>query len=206
VVIELLRSTGGGVICGLLLGALALLLAGRARGSYHLVEITVTTVAAYGSFLLADRLQVSGVLATITAGLLMGNFEALGRISRRGKDAVADFWEYGAFVANSFIFLLIGMYASATSSRAEISRSGRDPDHIWCSAGRVPSISLLPAVFCDQECVCPCDTSTSWSGVVCEGLAGSPSPLGYPREPALSTCDCLGQLLPLLVFRCWCRV
>jgi CPA1 family monovalent cation:H+ antiporter len=86
----------------------ALLLSGRTDD--HLVEITFTTIAAYGSFLLADHFRLSGVLATITAGLVMGNFESFGRISDRGKEAVQAFWEYGAFVANSFVFLLIGMH------------------------------------------------------------------------------------------------
>jgi CPA1 family monovalent cation:H+ antiporter len=102
-------------LCGALIGAGALLLAGKTDD--HLVEITVTTVAAYGSFLLADHLGLSGVLATITAGLLMGNFEALGQISPRGKQEVSAFWEYAAFVANSMIFLLIGMHASHESLR-----------------------------------------------------------------------------------------
>ena len=79
------------------------------RTDDHLVEITFTTVAAYGSFLLADHFGLSGVLATITAGLMMGNFKAFGTISDRGRDAVQAFWEYAAFVANSLIFLLIGM-------------------------------------------------------------------------------------------------
>ena len=85
----------------------ALLLAGRTDD--HLVEITVTTVAAYGSFLLAEHFGCSGVLATITAGLVLGNFKSFGAISDRGKEAVQSFWEYAAFIANSLIFLLIGM-------------------------------------------------------------------------------------------------
>ena len=80
------------------------------RTDDHLVEITFTTVAAYGSFLLADHFGLSGVLATITAGLVMGNFKSLGTISDRGKEAVQAFWEYAAFVANSLVFLLIGMH------------------------------------------------------------------------------------------------
>jgi CPA1 family monovalent cation:H+ antiporter len=39
----------------------------------HLVEITLTMLAAYGSFLLAEELHVSGVLATLSAGMLVGN-------------------------------------------------------------------------------------------------------------------------------------
>lgn len=105
---QLLESVGGGILCGAAIAIGALLLAGRTTD--HLVEITFTTIAAYGSFLLADRFGFSGVLATITAGLVMSNFPWVDAISLRGKEAVHNFWEYAAFVANSFVFLLIGMH------------------------------------------------------------------------------------------------
>lgn len=104
----LIRMIGGGLLCGATVGAAALVLVGRTDD--HLVEITVTTVAAYGSFLLAEHFGLSGVLATITAGLVMGNFQLLGKISERGTEAVQAFWQYAAFVANSLVFLLIGMH------------------------------------------------------------------------------------------------
>jgi monovalent cation:H+ antiporter, CPA1 family len=104
----LLKTTGGGILCGGAVALGALLLAGRTDD--HLVEITFTTVAAYGSFLLADHFGLSGVLATITAGLVIGNFKSLKAISERGREAVRTFWEYAAFVANSLVFLLIGMH------------------------------------------------------------------------------------------------
>jgi CPA1 family monovalent cation:H+ antiporter len=106
----LLKTIGGGILCGASVALGALLLTGRTND--HLVEITFTTVAAYGSFLLADHFGLSGVLATITAGLVMGNFKSFGTISDRGKEAVQAFWEYAAFVANSMVFLLIGMHAA----------------------------------------------------------------------------------------------
>ncbi|HEV2521386.1 MAG TPA: sodium:proton antiporter [Candidatus Acidoferrales bacterium] len=106
----LLRTIGGGILCGGAVALGTLLLAGRTDD--HLVEITFTTIAAYGSFLLADHFGLSGVLATITAGLVMGNFKSLNAISDRGKEAVQAFWEYAAFVANSLVFLLIGMHGA----------------------------------------------------------------------------------------------
>jgi CPA1 family monovalent cation:H+ antiporter len=109
----LLKTIGGGVLCGAAVALAALLLAGRTDD--HLVEITFTTFAAYGSFLLADNFALSGVLATITAGLVMGNFTSLGTISARGKEAVQAFWEYAAFVANSLVFLLIGVHEAHQS-------------------------------------------------------------------------------------------
>jgi monovalent cation:H+ antiporter, CPA1 family len=104
----LLKIVGGGVLCGAVVAFGALLLAGRTDD--HLVEITFTTVAAYGAFLVADYFGFSGVLATITAGFVMGNFKSIGTISGRGNEAVEAFWEYGAFVANSLVFLVIGMH------------------------------------------------------------------------------------------------
>jgi CPA1 family monovalent cation:H+ antiporter len=107
IIATLLKTIGGGIFCGGAVALALLLLAGRTDD--HLVEITLTTTAAYGSFLLAEHFHLSGVLATITAGLVMGNFNLLGTISDRGKEAVQAFWEYAAFVANSLVFLLIGM-------------------------------------------------------------------------------------------------
>lgn len=100
----------GGLVCGGLVAGGVLMLAGQTED--HLVEITFTTIAAYGSFLLAEQFHVSGILATLTAGLVVGNVGALGSISAKGRDAVESFWEYVAFVVNSFIFILIGIYGT----------------------------------------------------------------------------------------------
>jgi CPA1 family monovalent cation:H+ antiporter len=113
---QLLQMAGGGLLCGAAVAGAALLLAGNTQD--HLVELALTTVAAYGSFLLAERFEMSGVLATLSAGLVLGNVGSRGRISDRGKEAVQDFWEYAAFVANSFIFLLIGIRVAMQDFRA----------------------------------------------------------------------------------------
>lgn len=104
---SVLVMTGGGVLCGALVGNLVLSLIVSTQD--HLVETTCTTIAAYGSFLLADSLGSSGVFATLTAGLILGNLGTRGPISPRGREAVQAFWEYAAFTANSVVFLLIGM-------------------------------------------------------------------------------------------------
>jgi CPA1 family monovalent cation:H+ antiporter len=104
---RLMVSAGGGILCGAIVAGAAMLLMGRTED--HLVEMTFTTVAAYGSFLLAERFHLSGVLATLAAGLILGNLGPESVMSERGKLVVASFWEYAAFVANSFVFLLMGM-------------------------------------------------------------------------------------------------
>ena len=100
----------GGIACGLGVGAALLLLAGQARD--HLVEFTLTTLAAYGSFLLAEHWHLSGILAAVSAGVLAGNAPGLGRAGDGAREALESYWEYVAFAANSAIFLLLGGHAA----------------------------------------------------------------------------------------------
>jgi CPA1 family monovalent cation:H+ antiporter len=73
-----------------------------------MIEITLTTIAAYGSFVAAEHFHYSGVIATVTAGMLCGNHAARTGMSASTRVAVAAFWEYLAFALNSLVFLLIG--------------------------------------------------------------------------------------------------
>ncbi len=107
IALSFLVTVFGGILCGALIGGGILLLVGRTDD--HLVEITATMIAAYGSFLLAEHFHLSGVLATLTAGLLLGNMGSLGALTDRGRAEVVAFWEYIAFVVNSLVFLLIGI-------------------------------------------------------------------------------------------------
>ena len=70
-VLMMLVSVAGGIVSGLLFGGLALLI--MARTEDNLVELAMTTVAAFGSFWLAEHFHLSGILAATTAGLLVGN-------------------------------------------------------------------------------------------------------------------------------------
>lgn len=110
---QLLAIVAGGIACGVAVTWPLLLLGGRTRD--HLVEITLTTLAAFGSFLLAEHFHVSGVLAALTAGLMVGNVGWIGSISDTGHEAVLRFWEYVAFLANSFVFILIGTSQASIS-------------------------------------------------------------------------------------------
>jgi CPA1 family monovalent cation:H+ antiporter len=97
----------GGCACGGLIAWLVLRIVGHTED--HLVEITFSTIGAYGSFLVAEHFHLSGVMATLAAGILFGNYGSCGAITDKGRAEVLSFWEYAAFVANSLIFLLIGV-------------------------------------------------------------------------------------------------
>ena len=96
----------GGVAAGLAVAAVLMLIAWRTEDP--LVEITLTALAAYGSFLIAERIGGSGVLGSLTAGLIVGNFGWTRSISEAGRAHVRGFWDFAAFLANSVVFILIG--------------------------------------------------------------------------------------------------
>jgi Na+:H+ antiporter len=102
----LILTIVGGTLIGAAVAWGFMLLAGRTPD--YLVELTFTTLAAYGSFFVAEHFHTSGVLAALTAGMVVGNFRATGFITDAGRNALKPFWEYAAFIANSLIFLLIG--------------------------------------------------------------------------------------------------
>lgn len=108
VLASFLWTVFGGVAAGAVVAFAMLKLAGRT--SDHLVEITLTTIIAWGSFLLAERIGASGVFAALVAGVIVGNLGWRGAISEEGKSRVIGFWEYAAFLANSVLFLLIGSH------------------------------------------------------------------------------------------------
>ena len=108
----LARIVLGGVAVGAICVGASIMVAWRT--SEHLIEAALTTVAAFGSFFLAEQLNVSGVLATVTTGLIMGNLgvsteKEKGFLSSKGREFILGFWDFAAFLANSVIFLLIGV-------------------------------------------------------------------------------------------------
>jgi len=112
----LIVTSGGGIAVGLAIAAAVMAVAGRTGD--HLTETALTTIAAYGSFLVAQHFQLSGVLATVSAGLVLGNVVEFGKpkrkiISEAGRAFLMEFWEFAAFIANSFVFLLIGVAIAA---------------------------------------------------------------------------------------------
>ena len=74
-----------------------------------MIEITLTTIAAYGSFVAAESLHASGVIATVASGMICGNYAMRAGMSGTTRVALESFWEYVAFALNSLVFLLIGL-------------------------------------------------------------------------------------------------
>lgn len=121
--------TGGQVIAALALGVVQLALAGAALGALAgvvigwalrwvdepLVETTVTLTAAYGVYVGAEALHLSGILAVILLGITLGHVGRRVGMSPRTRDAVNSFWAQTAFLANTLLFLLIGAQINVTA-------------------------------------------------------------------------------------------
>ncbi|MCH7486543.1 MAG: cation:proton antiporter [Proteobacteria bacterium] len=137
---------------GAVVGWLAALIFGTVLGrveSDTFIETSLTTILAYMSFFIAEELlHVSGVMATVAAGLTMGSW-GRAKISGSVADYIEHFWEYIAGLCNALIFLMVGL-------RVELAAL-YDSLHIlvWVIAamllaravvifGLVPLVGLLP--------------------------------------------------------------
>ncbi|MEE8356085.1 MAG: Na+/H+ antiporter [Anaerolineales bacterium] len=105
-VIDFMLVAGGGLVIGFVLGLLISLAISTIDNP--LIETTLTSVLAFGSYIIAEQFHVSGVLAVVAAGIVSGNLGPQ-RMAPTTRILVYNFWEYAAFLANSFIFLLIGL-------------------------------------------------------------------------------------------------
>ena len=103
--LEFVRVSGFAAIMGAVVGVLAGYLT-RAIDD-PMIEITMTLLSAYGAFIIAQLLGLSGVIACVMAGMITGTWGARG-MRPATRAAANSFWSYTAFLLNSFVFLLIG--------------------------------------------------------------------------------------------------
>ena len=78
----------------------------------HPIELTISIAAAYGTYLLADGLEQSGIIATVVAGLVIGTYGREHGLSPRALEALDVVWELIAFLLTAFAFLLVGLAIS----------------------------------------------------------------------------------------------
>ena len=99
-------SVVGSSVLGVLLGGAA---ARIVRGvDDHLTELAITVVLAYGTYLAADALGLSGVIATLVAAGVFGA-TARGGLTVKATEAIDVVWEFAAFLLTAGVFLLVGL-------------------------------------------------------------------------------------------------
>jgi CPA1 family monovalent cation:H+ antiporter len=106
---EFLRVSFGGLVVGALLGFLVSTVILK-NVDDALIETATSVALAFGAFIVAEELHVSGVLSVVAAGIFVGNIGTQ-NTSPTTKITLESFWEFAAFVVNSMVFLLIGLEA-----------------------------------------------------------------------------------------------
>jgi CPA1 family monovalent cation:H+ antiporter len=103
----------GGVLVGLFVGGAIYLLHRHLHD--RAVETAASVVAAYGSFLLADALGASGIIACAIAGIAVGTWVAPRAMDLELRHTVTVFWNVVVYIANSIVFLSMGLLFALTS-------------------------------------------------------------------------------------------
>ncbi len=111
--LEFFKVSLGGALLGIFVGFCTYLVLRRLTD--HLLENTICLVACYGSFWLAEHWHVSGVIAVVCVGLLLGNYGRNLAMNPKTTETVETFFESFAFLINSLIFIMIGLELRAIS-------------------------------------------------------------------------------------------
>ncbi len=113
----LLQEAGGGAVFGLLAGGLTFYLL-RSIDSYQ-VEVLLTLALVMGGYAVASALHLSGPIAMVVAGLVVGNHGRTLAMSETTIEHLDSFWELVDEVLNAVLFVLIGMEILLLSFRGE---------------------------------------------------------------------------------------
>jgi CPA1 family monovalent cation:H+ antiporter len=97
----------GGVVVGLILGAVAYWMLSRVDN--YSVEVLITLALVMGGYSLALAIHTSGPIAMVVAGLLIGNHGRRLAMSERTRGHLDTFWELIDEILNTVLFLLIGL-------------------------------------------------------------------------------------------------
>lgn len=108
----------GGILIGVLIGILGGLIV-RIHRSNNILQVTISLIMAYISFITADKLHVSGVMSTLAAGIVV-SLLSNDVIKHENHYYQENFWHYFSFVANSFVFLLLGITEANSFENPEV--------------------------------------------------------------------------------------
>lgn len=123
------REVLGGTLFGLALGYAGYrMLAGA---DHYQVEILVTLAVVMGGYAAAIALHVSGPIAIVVAGMLIGNYGAGEAMSATTRERVGVFWELIDEILNAVLFVMIGL---------ELLRLEFDARYLWAAALTIPAV------------------------------------------------------------------
>ena len=117
-IVQFFVTVGVSILIGLVGGLVVSLIVTRVDD--HLVETTLSLALAYGTYVVADAFHESGIIATVTAGIVLGNLGRRIGMSETTRQAIDTVWEFLAFVLTAVVFLLVGLAITLDSLRDAI--------------------------------------------------------------------------------------
>jgi CPA1 family monovalent cation:H+ antiporter len=191
---------GGGILVGLVVSGVSELL-------YRLIteplaETYFTIAVMFGSYIFAESLGASGLVAVAIAGLYMGNRTMHVAMSKETRETMIKFWDIATFIVTSFVFLLLGLKADLDVLVAYLPFIGAAFAILFLArAGSVYPIVAVTRVLGER-------IPRSWTNVLAAaGLRGAVSvalalslPDGFPFRPAIISMT-FGVALLSLVFQ-----
>ncbi len=103
----------------------------------HLFETALTLSVAYASYLCGTLLHTSGLLTVVCAGLVMGSYGKGQSMSQRSQEAAEDVWEFIGYLANSLLFLLLGIQIGTSNLLQAV------PGILWAVLGILAGRALI---------------------------------------------------------------
>ena len=106
-VLLFLRFAVGGILVGVILGYLFSQIL-RFYDDYPF-EIAISALLFFGSYFIAEHIHVSGIIAVVAGGFVFNDYGARIGMSELTKNAINTFWDVITLIANSLIFLIVGL-------------------------------------------------------------------------------------------------
>ena len=135
VALVLAREVVGGALFGFAIGYGAYRM--LASIDNYKVEILLTLALVMGGYALALELHVSGPIAIVVAGLLIGSYGRKYAMSPASRERLDDFWELVDEILVAVLFVMIGL---------ELLRLEFDPTYAWAAALAIPAVLLARLV------------------------------------------------------------
>ncbi len=156
----------------------------------HLFETVLTLSVAYASYLCGTLLHTSGLLTVVCAGLVMGSYGKDKSMSQRSQEAAEDVWEFIGYLANSLLFLLLGIQIGASNFLQAISGI------LWAVLGVLLGRALIIYTLTPLHDILArsCARRSSW-----RLRLPRPRPLLPAWRPVLTLCGLRGALSIALV-------
>lgn len=187
-------EAGGGILLGLASGALVYWMLSDVD-NYH-VEVLLTLALVMGGYTLAHMLHVSGVLAMVIAGLLIGNHGRAKAMSETTREHLDTFWELIDEILNAVLFLLIGLEVMLVQFSSTILAAGVAMAALTL-ASRYVSVWLATTALGVRTSIHPrLTTLLTWGGL--RGGISVALALGLPQGPMRETVLALTYVVVVL--------